>query len=101
MTEFLDMSLDDIIKNNKKSSSGSHSTSRFRGRAGAASGAGVRSHGRSRGRGSDSGPVPGPTRRIDTRPATRTNPYFVPQVYIHTLRVSFFSFIYSRLTGFI
>ncbi|KAI3793362.1 hypothetical protein L1987_35979 [Smallanthus sonchifolius] len=78
MTEGLDMSLDDIIKNNKKSGRSDTNTS-FRG-GGRGRG---RGHGRSRGCDLELGPGPGPTRRSDNRPLTRTKPYYVPQVAFH------------------
>ena len=56
MAEPLDMSLDDIIKNNKKSGS-----SNFRGRGGASSG-------------------PGPSRRFRNRGLNRAAPYSTAQV---------------------
>lgn len=63
----LDMSLDDIIKNNKKSRSGN-----------------------SRGRGRGSGP--GPVRRFPNRAASRT-PYSAPKVCFRVLsRFSSFEF---------
>ncbi|KAI3799808.1 hypothetical protein L1987_35112 [Smallanthus sonchifolius] len=74
MTEGLDMSLDDIIKNNKKSGRSDTNTS-FRG------GGRGRGHGRSRGRDLELGPGPGPTRRFDNRYSTRTKPYYVPQAF--------------------
>lgn len=64
------MSLDDIIKNNKKSG-GSDAKTSLRGGGGG--------RGRGHGRGLESGP--GPTRRFDNRLTTRTNPYFVPQAF--------------------
>ncbi|XP_071707849.1 THO complex subunit 4B-like [Rutidosis leptorrhynchoides] len=70
MTEGLDMSLDDIIKNNKKSGRSDTNTT-FR--------PGGRGHGRSGGLGSVS--ASGPTRRSDNRAMSRPIPYFVPQVY--------------------
>ncbi|KAK9061202.1 hypothetical protein SSX86_018382 [Deinandra increscens subsp. villosa] len=67
----IDMSLDDIIKNNKKSGRSDANTS-FRG------GGRRRGPGRSRGRDFESGP--GPTRRFENRFSTaRMKPYFVPQ----------------------
>ncbi|KVI09789.1 Nucleotide-binding, alpha-beta plait [Cynara cardunculus var. scolymus] len=69
MTEGLDMSLDDIIKNNKKSGRSDAHTSHRGGGGG---------RGRGHGRSLESGP--GPTRRFDNRVMSRTNPYFVPQV---------------------
>ncbi|XP_028096953.1 THO complex subunit 4A-like isoform X2 [Camellia sinensis] len=60
MSQALDMSLDDIIRNNKKSGG---SNGNFRGRG--------------RGRGFVSGP--GPARRFPNRAPTRTTPYLIPQ----------------------
>ena len=57
------MSLDDIIKNNKKSTTDSNP--RFRGRF---SGGGT-------GGGGGAGGGPGPTRRFNSRSANRSNPY--------------------------
>ncbi|KAI7752677.1 hypothetical protein M8C21_029210 [Ambrosia artemisiifolia] len=74
MAERLDMSLDDIIKNNKKSTA-SDTNSTFRG------GGRSRSRGHGRSRGHDSEPLPGPTRRFDNRPSARTKPYFIPQAF--------------------
>ncbi|XP_024973350.1 THO complex subunit 4B-like [Cynara cardunculus var. scolymus] len=70
MTEGLDMSLDDIIKNNKKSGRSDAHTSHRGGGGG---------RGRGHGRSLESGP--GPTRRFDNRVMSRTNPYFVPQAF--------------------
>ncbi|XP_028096962.1 THO complex subunit 4B-like isoform X3 [Camellia sinensis] len=61
MSQALDMSLDDIIRNNKKSGG---SNGNFRGRG--------------RGRGFVSGP--GPARRFPNRAPTRTTPYLIPQM---------------------
>ncbi|KAI3721286.1 hypothetical protein L2E82_32292 [Cichorium intybus] len=66
MTEGLDMTLDDIIKNNKKSG-GTDTNTRSKGGG----------RGRGGGRGFESGP--GPNRRFDNRATHRMNPYFVPQ----------------------
>ncbi|KAI8029522.1 THO complex subunit 4A [Camellia lanceoleosa] len=63
MSQALDMSLDDIIRNNKKSGG---SNGNFRGR------------GRGRGRGFGSGL--GPARRFPNRAPTRTTPYLIPQM---------------------
>lgn len=65
MAESLDMSLDDIIRNNKKSSG--------------VPPASVRGRGRGRGRGFAPAPSPGPLRRFDNRLPTRPTPYFPPQ----------------------
>ncbi|XP_059628167.1 THO complex subunit 4B-like isoform X2 [Cornus florida] len=65
MSEALDMSLDDIIRNNKKNG---ESSGNFTGR------------GRGRGRVRGSGPGPGPARRLPNRTSTRMTPYFAPQV---------------------
>lgn len=73
MIEAIDMSLDDIIKNNKKSSA---TNTTFRGAARLRS----RGHGRSRARDLELGP--GPTRRSDYRSSTRSIPYLVPQVAV-------------------
>nr|XP_043632570.1 THO complex subunit 4A-like [Erigeron canadensis] len=70
MMEALDMSLDDIIKNNKKSVA-KPSPSAARG------GGNSRPRGRGHGRGLESGPG-GPTRRIDNRLPARSNPYVAP-----------------------
>ncbi|KAA8539437.1 hypothetical protein F0562_026129 [Nyssa sinensis] len=67
MSEALDMSLDDIIRNNKKSG-GSYGNLRGRGR------------GRGRGFGSGSGSGAGPVRRFANRAPTRMNPYLTPQL---------------------
>ncbi|KAJ0470618.1 putative RNA recognition motif domain, nucleotide-binding alpha-beta plait domain superfamily [Helianthus annuus] len=74
MAERLDMTLDDIIKNNKKSS-GSYTNTTFRG------GGPDRSRGLGRSRGPEPEPAPGPTRRVDNRVLTRMKPYFVPQAF--------------------
>ncbi|GFZ14890.1 RNA-binding (RRM/RBD/RNP motifs) family protein [Actinidia rufa] len=65
MSDALDMSLDDIIRNNKNSGG---SNGNFRGRGG----------GRGRGRGFGSGP--GPARRLPNRVQARTTPYLAPQI---------------------
>lgn len=57
MSAALDMTLDDIIKNNKKSGSGN-----------------------SRGRGRGSGSGPGPARRFPNRAANRAAPYTTAKV---------------------
>ncbi|KAM7266015.1 hypothetical protein ACFE04_003698 [Oxalis oulophora] len=68
MSSALDMSLDDIIKSNKTSSTS-------RGKAGAATGGGGR--GRPRG-GGGGGSGPGPSRRFNNRASNRTAPYSKP-----------------------
>ncbi|XP_057487471.1 THO complex subunit 4B-like [Actinidia eriantha] len=65
MSDALDMSLDDIIRNSKNSGG---SNGNFRGRGG----------GRGRGRGFGSGP--GPARRLPNRVPARTTPYLAPQI---------------------
>ncbi|CAH1438539.1 unnamed protein product [Lactuca virosa] len=70
MTGGIDMTLDDIIKNNKKSGKTDTDT-RSRG--------GGRGGGGGRGRGSEFGP--GPTRRVDNRVTPRMSPYFAPQAF--------------------
>lgn len=64
----LDMSLDDLIKNNKKSDGG----------------------GRGRGRGRSSGP--GPARRFNNRGANRSTPYGGPKVDYFRSDLKFDSF---------
>ncbi|KAL8193010.1 hypothetical protein R6Q57_027458 [Mikania cordata] len=77
MAECLDMSLDDIIRNNKKSGRSYPNTS-FR--AGGSTRGGSRGHGHSRGRHLE--PGPGPAIRSDKRLTTmRMKPYFVPQAF--------------------
>ncbi|KAK1409488.1 hypothetical protein QVD17_36014 [Tagetes erecta] len=71
MIEAIDMSLDDIIKNNKKLARSSATNSSFRG-AGRV---------RSRGHGRDLELGPGPTRRSDNLSSTRLKPYFVPPAF--------------------
>ncbi|KAL7614086.1 hypothetical protein Lser_V15G08718 [Lactuca serriola] len=70
MTGGIDMTLDDIIKNNKKSGKADTDT-RSRG--------GGRGGGGGRGLGSEFGP--GPTRRVDNRGTPRMSPYFAPQAF--------------------
>ncbi|KAJ0657764.1 putative RNA-binding domain superfamily [Helianthus annuus] len=74
MAERLDMTLDDIIKNNKKSA-GSDTNTTFRG------GGPGRSRGLGRSHGREPEPASGPTRRVDNRVLTRMKPYFVPQAF--------------------
>ncbi|KAD7480082.1 hypothetical protein E3N88_03218 [Mikania micrantha] len=77
MAECLDMSLDDIIRNNKKSGR-SYPNISFR--AGGSTRGGSRGHGHSSGRHLE--PGPGPARRSDNRLTTmRMKPYFVPQAF--------------------
>ncbi|KAF7149421.1 hypothetical protein RHSIM_Rhsim03G0123600 [Rhododendron simsii] len=66
MAESLDMSLDDIIRNSKKSGGG------FRGRG--------RGRATTAGRGGFAASGPGPARRFPNRAPTRTTPYLTPQM---------------------
>ncbi|RWR86043.1 THO complex subunit 4A-like protein isoform X2 [Cinnamomum micranthum f. kanehirae] len=68
MSSALDMSLDDLIKNNKKSSGSSNN---------------------SRGRGRGSGP--GPTRRFQNRGSNRPTPYSMGKVTIYTFHFDAFN----------
>lgn len=84
MAESLDMSLDDIIRNSKKSGGGFRG--RGRGRATTTSGSG-RGGG---GGGAFPASGPGPARRLPNRAPTRTTPYFTtPQVFFSSSTLGF------------
>lgn len=65
MSEGLNMSLDDLIKNNKKSGASSRN---------------FRPQGQGRDRDRGTGPGPGPVRRFANRGPPRPTPYIPPQV---------------------